>query len=94
MSTPIHDSLYYSPLNAYLGMTQTYFDTWCIVLWKNSDVISEYMGIYSPVLYIFKMLTVKNSKKATIRIFLSQFPYVIDVRYLPLTVCFERDEYW
>ena len=52
-----------------------------------------YMGIYSPVLYIFKMLTVKNSKKATIRIFLSQFPYIIDVRYLPLTVCFERDEY-
>ena len=34
MSTPIHDSLYYLPLNAYLGMPQTYFDTWCIVLWK------------------------------------------------------------
>ena len=94
MSTPIHDSLYFLPLNAYLGMTQTYFDNWCIMLWKFYDVISEYIGIYSPVLYIFKMLTVKNSKKATIRIFLSQFPYIKDVRYLPLTVCFERDEYW
>ena len=46
------------------------------------------------MLYISKMLTVKNVKNLELWFSVNQLPYITDLKYLPLIVCFERDKYW
>ena len=44
-------------------------------------------------LYIFKMLTEKNVKRLELGFLLNQLPYITELKYLPITVCFQRDKY-
>ena len=64
------------------------------IITTNYDVISENVGIYGPMLYIFKVLTVKNAKKLKLGFSINQIPYITDFEYLPIIVCYERDKYW
>ena len=45
------------------------------------DGISENMEIHGPMLYIFKMLAVKNAKKLELGFSVSQIPYSTDLKY-------------
>ena len=64
------------------------------ILMRDYEVSSESVGIHGPMLYIFKMLSVKNAKKLELDFFVNQLPYITDLKHLPLVVCFERDKYW
>ena len=60
----------------------------------NYGVARENMGIYGPMLYIFKMLTVKNAKQLELGFSVNKISSIIDLECLPIIVRFECDKYW
>ena len=74
-----------------LGNDTNTFLTLDIYASETYDVTNENMGRHGLILYILRMVTVKNTKKLELGFSINQFPYITDLKGLPLIVCFVHE---